>query len=121
MKGAQQKINKLILALNQKGRIILISPRQFYSKKLSKVCTCYEITEGTPRKQKLNKELKEIKKEIKELKKKKEDIKELVEKCNKIKKELEKFLKGKFELFGKVNVLMFLANLYKEVKANEKT
>lgn len=113
MKGARQKISKLLLALKQKGRIILISNRQFYSKKLDKICTCYEITEQSERKKEIKNKLKELRKNKK---KNKDDIIELEEKIRK-----EGYIMQKIEIFGKVDVLLFLANLYKEVKANEET
>jgi hypothetical protein len=39
----QRKINKLVKALNNKGYICLFNKEQFYSSKLSKVCTINKV------------------------------------------------------------------------------
>lgn len=102
----QVKINKILMALKIKGRIILMSTEQFYSKKFEKVCTKFCITEQTPEKQ-------EIKIKLKSLKKDKEKNKEQIAL---LENELqEKFINTKLEFFNKIDVLLFLVDLHKEV------
>lgn len=109
----QPKITKLILALKQKGRIILITSEQFYSNKSQSTCTKFILTEGTPRKKELNSEIKSLKEKLKD--KNINNKEEIENKINECKKEIELNFIEKTEIFGKLNVVLFLANLYKKV------
>ncbi|MFT8350047.1 hypothetical protein [Clostridium saccharoperbutylacetonicum] len=71
MSNIQSKINKIVMALKVKGRIIKINTSQFYLEDKDKVITKYIVYETHP-------------------------------------KEGE-------EIYGKVNVLKYLVDLYKEI------
>jgi hypothetical protein len=71
MNNIQSKINKLVMALKIKGRIIKINTSQFYLEDKDKVITKYIVYETQP--------------------------------------------KDGEEIYGKVNVLKYLVDLYKEI------
>lgn len=117
MKGAQQKINKIKLALSKKyGRYISVSAREFYSNKNNCFCTCYEIYESTEEKVKLTRKAKEIKRLITQLERKGKNTFEKEKELEKIEDSLERYVTGKIEMFGKKDVLLFLADVYKREK-----
>ena len=113
MRGAQQKINKLLLGCKSKGRIICISSRSFYSINLDKVCYCHEITEQTPRKKELKALIARLKKSIKELKKDKKSTVEVEKQLYEAEKEFKLYIKAKIEFYCKKDVLVWLADFYK--------
>lgn len=107
----QNQINKLILAFNQKQKIIKISTKENYSLKFKKVFKTYKLQETTETEILLKKEFYKLKKEYKN----KIKPPEIKEKLDTMKKELESIRVPKVELKNKIEVLKYLANRYKEL------
>ena len=104
MVNIQSKINKLMLAIQSKGRAIKINTEQFYSKEKQRMFTCYIISEITPKKY-------EIKDRIKKMKKDKADKEEI----DKLKLYVENnYISGTIKFYKKLDILLFLVEFWKE-------
>lgn len=118
MKNIQSKINKLILALKIKGRIVGINTSQFYAEDSGRMITKYEIGE-------INEAAEEDKRIIQSLYKKLNSKKNPEGEKESILKEIEilqeefkeKYISGIF--YSKIKILTFLAEWYKKVGGSQ--
>lgn len=107
----QNQINKLILAFNQKQKIIKISTKENYSLKFKKVFKTYKLQETTETEILLKKEYYSLKKEYKN----KIKPPEIVEKLDTMQKQLIDIKVPVKECKNKIDILKYLANRYKEL------
>lgn len=114
MKRAKPLIYKLRRALNKEGIIVKISTEEFYSVKHEKLFTKHKVQFTTKEEIKLRSELYNLKQKKKyETGKEKRKIEDSIEDIdNKIKK----ITYPKQEFFKEIDVLLYLADKYKEVK-----
>ncbi len=104
MNGLDIKINKLILALRMKNRIVTLSKPEFYSYKLEKVMKKYEFKEMTRLEVELRKQLR--------IEKNKDKIKSLKAEIKEIKLESVEFI-------NKKDLILFLVDTLKNGDPNE--
>lgn len=112
--NVQSKINKLILALKVKGRIVGINTKQFYAEDLNRMITKYEIGEVNEQATADQKIIKALYRKLnskkiteKERKSIENEIEVLEEEYN------DKYISGTF--YSKIKILIFLAEWYKKV------
>lgn len=119
MKGIQVKLNKLVLALTSKGRIIKINQEQYYSKKFEKVFTNFIVSETCKEEMKIKSLIKEIRENIK-VTKDKNYKKELKKEKERLEITLGKISVPKYEFRKKLDMLLHLVKRYEEVTAHER-
>lgn len=112
--NVQSKINKLLLALRMKGRIVGINTKQFYAEDSKRMITKYEmgeVSEQAAADQKVIKalynKLKSKRTSDKEKKSIEKEIEMLEEEYN------DRYISGTF--YSKIKILLFLADWYKKV------
>lgn len=109
MKGLQNKINRLCLAFQQKGRVIRINSNQVYSTKFKKVFNIYKVQESTLEEIELRRKIWELKKDLKE-----KGIKTNFE-LEEMKDRVNEISVDDVEIKSKVDVLIHLAERYKVI------
>lgn len=112
MRSVQTKINKLVIALIQLGRIIKIQTQENYSIKFKKIFKTYKIIETTETEIELKKKYYELKKEYK----RKGKPPNLLAKLEEMKEALNMLKMPVIEVKNKIEILMYLHNRYKELK-----
>lgn len=114
MKNAQSKINKLILALKIKGRIVGINTKQFYAEDSKKIITKYIIGEINEIAEADMKIIKELYKKLNSKKTSEEEKKSISEEIELLEEEYNSnYISGTF--YSKIKILIFLADWYKKV------
>ena len=114
MKNAQSKINKLILALRVKGRIVGINSEQFYCEDSKRMITKYKIGEISEAAEADKRVIKALYKKLNSKKTTEEEKEEIEREIELLQEEFaEKYISGIF--YSKVKILMFLAEWHKKV------
>lgn len=110
----QSKINKLIMALKAKGRIVGINTSQFYKEDSKKMITKYEIGEVSELAEADKRLIKTLYRKLKSKKTTEEDKEDTLNEIRYLEKEFEeKYITGIF--FNKINILKFLVDWYKKL------
>lgn len=107
----QSKINKLVMALLQKDRIIKIQVQENYSFKFKRIFKNYKIVETTETEIRLKQEYHSLKKEYKN----KIKPPEIEEKLRTLKVDLQYMKVPAIEFRNKVEILIYLAERYREL------
>jgi uncharacterized protein Yka (UPF0111/DUF47 family) len=114
MKNVQSKINKLILALKMKGRIVGINSEQFYCEDSKRMITKYKIGEVSEAAESDKRVIAALYKKIKSKKTTEEEIKSIEKEIEILEEEYrENYISGIF--YSKVKMLLFLVEWYKKV------
>lgn len=111
MKGIQPKVNKLIMALMQCGKIIKIQTQENYSMKFKKIFRTYKIVETTEEEIELKKRYYKLKKEYKARGKPPDMLKKIQE----LKQEIDLNKRPIIEVSNKIDILQYLVGRYKEL------
>lgn len=133
MNGLDMKINKLMLALRTKNRIVILSKPEFYSYKFEKVMKKYEFKEMTRLEVELRKQVRDLNFKISELKKMlnenvvEEDLVESIcetigrsqERVSFLKAEIKEIKLNPIEFLNKKDLLLFLVDTLKNGDPNE--
>lgn len=114
MKNIQSKINKLILALKIKGRIVGINTKQFYAQDSKKMITKYIIGEVSEAAEADKRVIQALYKKLNSKKATEGEKEELEEEIRILEEEFaERYISGTF--YSKIKILKFLADWYKKV------
>jgi uncharacterized protein Yka (UPF0111/DUF47 family) len=114
MKNAQSKINKLILALRVKGRIVGINSEQFYCDDSKRMITKYKIGEVSEAAEADKRVISALHKKLKSKNISEEEIKDIEKEIEILEEEFrENYISGVF--YSKIKILMFLAEWHKKV------
>jgi uncharacterized protein Yka (UPF0111/DUF47 family) len=114
----QSKINKLILALKVKGRIVGINSKQFYAEDNKKMITKYEIQEVNETAEADKRVIRALYKKLNSKKTPKGEKESLIEEIELLEEEYQQnYISGTF--YSKVKMLKFLANWYKKVGGSQ--
>lgn len=129
MNGLDIKINKLILALRMKNRIVTLSKPEFYSYKLEKVMKKYEFKEMTRLEVELRKDLRAKKFKLDEIKKKPAEefpnnnkidiIGDLQDGIEYLKAQIKEIKLESVEFLNKKDLILFLVDTLKNGDPNE--
>lgn len=129
MNGLDIKINKLILALRMKKRIVILSKPEFYSYKLEKVMKKYEFKEMTRLEVELRKDLRAKKFKLNEIKKKPAEefpnnnkidiIGDLQAEIKYLKAQIKEIKLDSVEFLNKKDLILFLVDTLKNGDPNE--
>lgn len=129
MNGLDIKINKLILALRMKNRIVTLSKPEFYSYKLEKVMKKYEFKEMTRLEVELRKDLRAKKFKLDEIKKKPAEefpnnnkidiIGDLQDGIKYLKAQIKEIKLESVEFLNKKDLILFLVDTLKNGDPNE--
>lgn len=111
MKGIQPKVNKLIMALMQCGKIIKIQTQENYSMKFKKIFRTYKIVETTEEEIELKKRYYKLKEEYKARGKPPDMLKKIQE----LKQEIDLNKRPIIEVSNKIDILQYLVDRYKEL------
>lgn len=114
MKRAKPLINKLRRALSKEGIIVKISTEEFYSIKHDKLFTKHKVQLTTKEEMTLRSTLYELKQKKKYLLGK--DKEDLENKMEEIDDRIKEITFPKKEFFKELDVLLYLADKYKEVR-----
>ena len=118
MKNIQSKINKLILALKIKGRIVGINTKQFYAEDSKQMITKYEIGEVSEQAEADKRVMQELTKKLNSKKTTEGEKKEIEEELILLQEEFaEKYISGIF--YSKIKILLFLVEWYKKVGGSQ--
>lgn len=129
MNGLDIKINKLILALRMKNRIVTLSKPEFYSYKLEKVMKKYEFKEMTRLEVELRKDLRAKKFKLNEIKKKPAEefpnnnkidvLGDLQAEIKYLKAQIKEIKLESVEFLNKKDLILFLVDTLKNGDPNE--
>lgn len=106
----QGKINKLVMAFNQMGKVIKISSEQFYSTKYHKTFTEYKVQETTEEEILKKRELYELKKKYKDNKSQK-----LLDRITELQLDIKNNEIPSCKYRSKIDILLHLSRRYKEL------
>lgn len=110
----QSKINKLILALKVKGRIVGINTRQFYAEDSKKMITKYEMGEISEAAEADKRVMQVLYRKMNSKRTTEEEKEEISRELEYLQEEFEeKYISGIF--YSKIKILMFLAEWHKKV------
>jgi RNA polymerase-interacting CarD/CdnL/TRCF family regulator len=110
----QSKINKLILALRTKGRIVRINTEQFYAEDSGRMITKYKIGEVSEAAEADQRVIKALYKKLNSKKTPEEEKESLIDEIELLEEEYsENYISGTF--YSKIKILTFLAEWYKKV------
>lgn len=114
----QSKINKLILALKVKGRVVGINTKQFYAEDSKKMITKYEIGEVNEAAEADQRVIKELYRKLKSKKTPEGERKEIEKEIEILEEEYrENYISGTF--YSKIKILLFLVDWYKKVGGSQ--
>lgn len=118
MKNIQSKINKLILALKAKERIVGINTEQFYAEDSKKMITKYKIGEVNKTAEADKRVIQGLYKKLNSKKTPEGEKESLIKEIELLEEEYrENYISGTF--YSKVKILKFLADWYKKVGGSQ--
>lgn len=114
MGNTQSKINKLIMALKAKGKIVGINTEQFYAEDSQKIITKYKIGEISELAEADKRVISTLNRKLKSKKTSQEEKENILNEIECLQEEFkEKYVTGVF--YSKINIVKFLADWYKKI------